>query len=187
MVLGAISLSATAENEDTHSPLTQVVSMDTSRVSSRMETRTLPIGPEKPDRQSLAFSQAYIGTKRLSIAFDIFFVTFGQQFGITVEETFKTRRYQYHPTLHLCVSGWAFPFMIKSVGDILVWHHCHLLFIVFILRQVFTAHHAENFFNNVGRTGTYVVWDAAFSAQNVRVQAFQRQDLQRTRHESVPV
>ena len=63
----ASSGTITAENEHTHSPLTQVVSMDSLEVGSRMETRTLPIWPEEltlhPATRSpiIRVSQAYTG------------------------------------------------------------------------------------------------------------------------------
>ena len=64
-----------------------------------VETRTLPIGPEELTRYPAARApiigvlMAYINTKKRS------------NLALTVEETFKTRRYQCHPTLHLWVPG----------------------------------------------------------------------------------
>ena len=89
------------------------------RSANGVETRTLPIGLEEFVRSPVAQSPISGGShgrtlaqERRSIPLNIF-VFFGLQFGIVVEEKFKTRRYLCHPTPHLwCPRCGHFEFMI---------------------------------------------------------------------------
>ena len=92
--LGATSISAVAVNEHTHSPSTSVVSMDSSQVGPRVETRTLPIEPAELTTYP-AVRSPVIGVrlgghryKERSTALNISLSFLGQQLGNTVEETY---------------------------------------------------------------------------------------------------
>ena len=80
----------------------------------------------------------------------------------SIKETLKTPNYQCHLEPHHCIPGEGITVHGQELGLKIGMAPLPPPFLpgFYILRQVFTPHHAESLCNIVERTGTCVVWDA---------------------------